>query len=52
MRCPIPTAAQSASLDEYLREMQALDGVPYERLAAIAGMVLEFCRFVPLRPLP
>jgi len=51
VRCPIPTAAQSASLDEYLREM-ALDGVLYERLAAIAGMVLEFCRFVPLRLLP
>jgi hypothetical protein len=34
------------------REMQALDGPPYERLAALAGALLEFCRSVPLRPAP
>jgi hypothetical protein len=34
------------------REMQALDGPPYERLAALAGTLLEFCRSVPLRPAP
>jgi hypothetical protein len=32
--------------------MQALDGPPYERLAALAGALLEFCRSVPLRPAP
>jgi hypothetical protein len=34
------------------REMQALVGPPYERLAALAGTLLEFCRTVPLRPAP
>ncbi len=34
------------------REMQALAGPPYERLAALAGTLLEFCRTVPLRPAP
>jgi hypothetical protein len=32
-------------------EMQALDGAPYERLAGLAGTVLEFCRSVPLTPI-
>ena len=34
------------------REMQALVGPPYERLAALVGTLLEFCRTVPLRPAP
>jgi len=34
------------------REMQALHGPRYERLAALAGALLEFCRSVPLRPAP
>jgi hypothetical protein len=32
------------------REMQALAGPPYERLAALAATLLEFCRTVPLAP--
>ena len=32
--------------------MQALDGAAYERLAALAGALLEFCRSVPLRAAP
>ncbi|HYR71575.1 MAG TPA: hypothetical protein VEP12_09330 [Candidatus Acidoferrum sp.] len=39
-------------IGENEREMQALDGPPYERLAALAGALLEFCRSVPLRPVP
>jgi hypothetical protein len=34
------------------REMQALDGPPFERLAGLAAAVLEFCRSVPLGPAP
>ena len=34
------------------RELQALDGPPYERLAALAGPLLEFCRSVPLQAAP
>jgi hypothetical protein len=34
------------------REMQALSGPPYERLAALAAALLEFCRSVPLGPAP
>jgi hypothetical protein len=34
------------------REMQALDGGPYQRLAALAGALLEFCRSVPLQATP
>ena len=34
------------------REMQALGGPPYERLAALAGTLLEFCRSVALDPVP
>ena len=40
------------AIGEDEREMQALDGPPYERLAALAGALLEFCRSVPLRPIP
>jgi len=40
------------AIGEDEREMQALDGPPYERLAALAGTLLEFCRSVPLRPVP
>ena len=40
------------AIGEDEREMQALDGPPYERLAALAGALLEFCRSVPLRPVP
>jgi hypothetical protein len=32
------------------RELQALAGPPYERLAALAAALLEFCRTVPLGP--
>lgn len=40
------------AIGENEREMQALDGPPYERLAALAGALLEFCRSVPLHPVP
>ena len=40
------------AIGEDEREMQALAGPPYERLAALAGALLEFCRSVPLRPVP
>ena len=40
------------AIGEDEREMQALDGPPYERLAALARALLEFCRSVPLRPAP
>jgi hypothetical protein len=40
------------AIGEDEREMQALDGPPYERLAMLAGALLEFCRSVPLRPVP
>jgi len=40
------------AIGEDEREMQALDGAPYERLAALAGALLEFCRSVPLRAAP
>ena len=40
------------AIGEDEREMQALDGLPYERLAALAGALLEFCRSVPLRTAP
>jgi hypothetical protein len=40
------------AIGEHEREMQALAGPPYERLAALAGALLEFCRSVPLRPVP
>ena len=40
------------AIGEDEREMQALDGPPYDRLAALAGALLEFCRSVPLRPAP
>jgi hypothetical protein len=40
------------TIGEADREMQALAGPPYERLAALAGTLLEFCRTVPLRPAP
>jgi len=40
------------AIGEDEREMQALDGAPYERLAALAGALLEFCRSVPLRTAP
>lgn len=40
------------AIGENEREMQALDGPPYERLAALAGALLEFCRSVHLRPVP
>jgi len=40
------------AIGEDEREMQALDGPPYERLAALAGALLEFCRSVPFRPVP
>jgi hypothetical protein len=32
--------------------MQALAGLSYERLAALAGALLEFCRSVPLQAAP
>jgi hypothetical protein len=40
------------AIGEDEREMQALDGPPYERLAALAHALFEFCRSVPLRPAP
>ena len=40
------------AIGEGEREMQALDGPRYERLAALAGALLEFCLSVPLRPAP
>lgn len=40
------------AIGEDEREMQALDGPPYERLAILAGALLEFCRSVPLRTGP
>lgn len=40
------------AIGEHEREMQALDGPPYDRLAALAGALLEFCRSVALRPVP
>jgi hypothetical protein len=40
------------AIGEGEREMQALDGSPYERLAELAAAVLEFCRSVPLGQLP
>jgi hypothetical protein len=40
------------AIGEDEREMQALDGAPYERLAALARALLEFCRSVPLRLAP
>ena len=40
------------AIGEDEREMQALDGPPYERLAALAGALLEFCRSVPLQAAP
>ena len=40
------------AIGEDEREMQALAGPPYERLAALAGALLEFCRSVPLRAAP
>ena len=40
------------AIGEDEREMQALDGVPYERLAALAGALLQFCRSVPLHAAP
>jgi hypothetical protein len=40
------------AIGEDEREMQALDGAPYEWLAALAGALLEFCRSVPLRAAP
>ncbi len=40
------------AIGEDEREMQALDGLPYERLAALAGALMEFCRSVPLRTAP
>jgi len=40
------------AIGEGEREMQALGGPRYERLAALAGALLEFCRSVPLRPAP
>jgi len=40
------------AIGEDEREMQALDGAPYERLAVLAGALLEFCRSVPLRAAP
>ena len=40
------------TIGEDEREMQALAGPPYERLAALAATLLEFCRSVPLRPAP
>jgi hypothetical protein len=40
------------AIGEDEREMQALDGPPYERLAALAGALLQFCRSVPLRAAP
>jgi hypothetical protein len=40
------------AIGEDEREMQALDGPPYERLAALAGALLQFCRSVPLRAFP
>jgi hypothetical protein len=40
------------AIGEDERELQALDGPPYERLAILAGALLEFCRSVPLRTVP
>jgi hypothetical protein len=40
------------AIGDHEREMQALDGPPYERLAALAGALLAFCRSVPLQPVP
>jgi hypothetical protein len=39
------------AIGEDEHEMQALDGPSYERLAGLAGTVLEFCRSVPLTPI-
>lgn len=39
------------AIGEDEREMQALEGAPYERLAGLAGTLLEFCRSVPLTPI-
>jgi hypothetical protein len=40
------------AIGENEREMQALAGAPYERLAALASALLEFCRSVPLHATP
>jgi len=40
------------AIGDHERELQALDGPPYERLAALAGALLAFCRSVPLQPVP
>jgi hypothetical protein len=40
------------AIGDQQREMQALAGAPYERLAALAGALLAFCRAVPLQPAP
>jgi hypothetical protein len=40
------------AIGEDEREMQALAGPAYERLAVLAGALLEFCRAVPLHPTP
>jgi hypothetical protein len=40
------------AIGDHEREMQALDGPPYERLAALASALLAFCRSVPLEPVP
>ncbi len=40
------------AIGEDEREMQALAGAPYERLAALASALLEFCRSVPLHATP
>jgi hypothetical protein len=40
------------AIGEDEREMQALAGPSYERLAALAGALLEFCRSVPLQAAP
>jgi hypothetical protein len=40
------------TIGEADREMQALAGPPYERLAALAGTLLEFCRTVPIQTAP
>ena len=40
------------AIGDHERELQSLDGPPYERLAALAGALLAFCRSVPLQPVP
>jgi hypothetical protein len=40
------------AIGDHEREMQAVAGAPYERLAALAGALLAFCRSVPLQPVP